>query len=104
MSQIKNVRKLFDKLDEYAFIEVMACRGGCIAGGGQPKTTIPLDDDVRLKRINSLYKNDSDLKIRYSYENINVINLYKNYLDYPMSSKAIKLLHTKFIDESYKIK
>lgn len=104
VSQIKNVRKLFDKLDEYAFIEVMACRGGCIAGGGQPKTTIPLDDDVRLKRINSLYKNDSDLKIRYSYENINVINLYKNYLDYPMSSKAIKLLHTKFIDESYKIK
>lgn len=104
VSQIKNVRKLFNKLDEYAFIEVMACRGGCIAGGGQPKTTIPLDDDIRLQRMESLYQNDSNLKIKYSYENIDVINLYKNYLDYPMSNKAIKLLHTKFVDESYKIK
>lgn len=103
VSQIKNAKKLFDKLEEYDFIEVMACRGGCIAGAGQPKTTIPLDDDIRLSRINSLYKEDSNLKIRYSFENKDIINLYKNYLENPMSKKSIELLHTNFKDESYKI-
>ncbi len=103
VSQIKNAKKLFNKLEEYDFIEVMACRGGCVAGAGQPKTTIPLDDDIRLERSNSLYKNDSNLKIRSPFENKNIINLYKNYLEKPMSKKSLELLHTNFKDESYKI-
>ena len=56
----------------YDFIEVMACRGGCIGGGGQPRTAVPTDDTLRKSRIEMLYKKDSDAPLRASYQNPDV--------------------------------
>jgi len=53
----------------YDFVEVMACRGGCIGGGGQPRTAVPTDDNLRKSRITPLYKKDSGLALRASYQN-----------------------------------
>ena len=80
--------------EEIHFIEVMACPGGCIGGGGQP---IPTNKEIIKKRAEALYKDDERSKIRKSYQNPHVKELYKNYLGHPGSEKAHKLLHTHFI-------
>ncbi len=77
----------------YEFIEVMACRGGCIAGGGQP---IGTDDDVRKKRTGGLYSDDEKCTLRRSHENPSIIKLYEGYLEKPLSHKAHELLHTSY--------
>ncbi len=76
------------------FIEVMACKGGCIGGGGQP---IPTTDEIRLKRSNALYKDDEERKIRKSHENPYIKKLYEEYLGKPGSEKAHHLLHTHYV-------
>jgi len=53
----------------YDFIEVMACRGGCVGGGGQPRTAVPTDDNLRKSRVATLYKKDSGLELRASHQN-----------------------------------
>ncbi len=91
-----NVRKLMEKMkagEEYHFIEMMACPGGCIGGGGQPITAT---DDIRQKRIDSIYKIDKNMKLRKSHENPMVQKLYEEYLSEPGSHKAHKLLHTEY--------
>jgi len=63
------VESIISGKSTYDFVEVMACRGGCIGGGGQPRTVVPADDDLRKTRINSLYQKDGELKLRSSHQN-----------------------------------
>ncbi len=67
---IGNIEPVIDNLGKYDYIEVMACPGGCIGGGGQP---IPTTDEVRKKRIAALYKLDKSKKIRKAHENKGVL-------------------------------
>lgn len=84
----------------YDFIEVMTCRGGCIGGGGQPKTEIPMTDMIRFARIASLYNRDSSMTLRLSHENPEIIKLYQEFYEAPLSEKAEQMLHTSYTDRS----
>ncbi len=77
----------------YHFIEVMACPGGCVGGGGQP---YGVSNEVRMARAQGLYDDDEACAVRYSHENPYVKKLYAEYLDAPLSEKAHHLLHTKY--------
>ena len=77
----------------YHFVEVMACRGGCIAGGGQPYGT---EDNIREKRIAGLYADDEQSTLRCSHHNPEIKEVYKKFLGKPMSKKAHRLLHTHY--------
>lgn len=92
---LREVQKARDEGKEppYHFIEVMACRGGCIAGGGQPYGTT---DEVRLKRIAGLYKDDQQSEVRGSHLNPEIIQIYKEFLGEPLSETSHKYLHTKY--------
>lgn len=83
---------------DYQFIEIMACPGGCIMGGGQPivSSKIRSKIDVRAKRAESLYKIDENSKLRKSHENPALKKLYEEYLEKPGSYRAHKLLHTTY--------
>lgn len=105
---LKNARLILDEIREgktrWQFIEFMSCPGGCIGGGGQPRTSLPPSDEIRQARIASLYKLDSGVyKKRLSYKNEEIRQVYKNYLDHPMSEKAEQLLHTHYTDRSGKL-
>ena len=69
---IGNIEQVLEKLDSYDYIEVMACPGGCIGGGGQP---IPTTDEIRKKRITALYKIDKSKKIREAHRNKGVLEV-----------------------------
>lgn len=97
-----NAKEILDEVREaklkgerapYEFIEIMACRGGCIAGGGQP---IGTDDEVRKERTAGLYTDDERCTLRKSHENPSIQTLYKEYLGTPLSHKAHELLHTVY--------
>lgn len=75
------------------FIEIMACRGGCIAGGGQPYGT---DDEVREERTEGLYTDDEKSVKRCSHQNPSIKKIYADYLGEPLSEKAHHLLHTEY--------
>lgn len=76
----------------------MACKGGCIGGGGQPKA---LKKQVILeKRAEGLNNIDRSLEIRTSHDNPMVKAIYEKYLDYPLSHKAHELLHTKYFNRT----
>ncbi|MFO7937702.1 MAG: NADH-dependent [FeFe] hydrogenase, group A6 [Kiritimatiellia bacterium] len=77
----------------FDFIEVMACRGGCISGGGQP---LGVTDEVRKKRIQGLYKDDEMSTLRMSHQNPQIKKAYDEYLGKPLSEKAHKLLHNHY--------
>lgn len=77
----------------YHFIEIMACPGGCIGGGGQP---IPTNEDIRAKRAMAIYEEDSSLPIRKSHQNPEVQQLYKEFLGQPLGHKSHDLLHTHY--------
>ena len=79
----------------YHFIEVMACPGGCIGGGGQP---IPTSMEIRQKRMNAIYSEDENMVLRKSHENPDVIAIYKEFLDKPNSHKSHELLHTHYVE------
>ncbi len=78
----------------YHFIEIMACPGGCLGGGGQP---IPTDSDIRMKRNRAIYQEDTGMKLRKSHENPEVIQIYNEFLEKPLSHKSHELLHTTYI-------
>lgn len=82
----------------YDFIEVMTCEGGCIAGGGQPRVHFPVTNEVKLARMRGLYKSDVDSKCRISDENEDIIRVYKEFLEAPLSEKAHELLHTTYVN------
>jgi iron only hydrogenase large subunit-like protein len=96
---IGNVAPILDEIEKgeskYHFIEVMACPGGCINGGGQPIHQKP--DKVR-KRIQTLYEIDSKMKHRKSHENESVKKLYKEFFGEPNGHLAHKILHTHYVD------
>ena len=79
----------------YHFIEIMACPGGCIGGGGQP---IPTSTEIRENRIKAIYSEDEHMILRKSHENPEVMILYKEFLDKPNSHKAHELLHTHYVE------
>jgi len=97
-----NARKLIEKLlsgeKSYQFIEVMACPGGCITGGGQPLVNPSYMDimEVREKRAKATYDEDAALTIRKSHENPDVIKIYKEFLEEPNSHISHKYLHTTY--------
>jgi len=72
----------------------MACPGGCIMGGGQPRSD---DPDVRTKRLSGLYREDEEKTLRKSHENPFIVSLYGDYLEHPNSHKAHELLHTHYV-------
>ena len=78
---------------DYTFIEVMACPGGCIGGGGQP---IGTTNSVRQARIKALYEIDRHLPYRKSHENPDIIKLYDEFLGEPLGETAHALLHTHY--------
>lgn len=81
------------KEPSFHFIEVMACRGGCIGGGGQP---YGVTDDLREKRAAALYKDDEKSEIRQSHNNPEIKAIYKDFLGAPLSEKSHKYLHTTY--------
>lgn len=94
---LSNARKIMELIKagkaDYAFIEIMCCPGGCIGGGGQP---FGGTDELRLKRMEAIYKADSRLPIRKSHENPAVIKLYEEFLVEPLGGKSHHLLHTNY--------
>ena len=99
---VANVQSVLEKIRNargkgedppYHFIEVMACKGGCIAGGGQPYGT---DDEIRQKRIEGIYSDDEKSVIRKSHLNPDIMKVYEEFLGAPLSEKSHKLLHTHY--------
>lgn len=78
---------------DYHFIEFMACPGGCLGGGGQP---IPTNPEIRQKRAEAIYAEDSGLPLRKSHDNPEVQKLYKDFLKEPLGEMSHHLLHTKY--------
>lgn len=81
----------------YHFIEVMGCPGGCIMGGGQPRSN---DPDVKTKRMSAIYDEDESKVIRKSHENPSIQELYKDFLGVPNGHLSHDLLHTHYVDRS----
>ncbi|MDL2221799.1 [FeFe] hydrogenase, group A [Parabacteroides sp. OttesenSCG-928-N08] len=99
-----NARKLLEEIregkSEFHAIEIMACPGGCIGGGGQP---LHHGNSILLKaRSNALYEEDYNKPLRKSHENPYIVKLYEEYLGKPMSEKAHHLLHTHYFNKSEK--
>jgi NADP-reducing hydrogenase subunit HndD len=92
-----NARKLMELMKrgqaDYHFIEIMACPGGCIGGGGQP---IPTNTEIREKRIAAIYAADRDMPLRKSHENPAIKVLYEEFLGEPLGEMSHKLLHTSY--------
>jgi iron-only hydrogenase group A len=96
---LDNARKLMDKVVEgtadYHFIEIMACPGGCVGGGGQ---ALPASNEKRTLRAQALYHDDKHVqKFRQSHENPAVKQLYETFLYEPLGERSHKLLHTHYV-------
>ena len=97
-----NARKLLDKMKsgeaQYHFVEVMACPGGCVNGGGQPIQPSQVRSwiDLRSERAKAIYEEDESLTLRKSQDNPYVKKLYDEYFEHPGSHKAHELLHTTY--------
>lgn len=91
---------------DYQFVEIMACPGGCIMGGGQPIKSAKIREtiDVRKKRADAMYSIDEKSKIRMSHKNPVLLKIYEEYLGEPGGNLAHKLLHTHYeAKEKYRI-
>lgn len=103
---LREAAKMLDKIrageEFYHAIEIMACTGGCVGGGGQPKAKKRIE--TLKQRAEGLNNIDSSLELRVSNENPRVLAIYDKYLDYPMSHKAHELLHTKYFARVKKTK
>ncbi|KOH43148.1 NADH-dependent [FeFe] hydrogenase, group A6 [Sunxiuqinia dokdonensis] len=93
-----NAQKVMDEVksgtSQYHFIEVMACPGGCLGGGGQP---IPTSPEIREKRMEAIYAEDAGMPLRKSHENPEILKIYQDFLGEPLGLKSHHLLHTKYI-------
>ena len=102
-SGLANARKVLEEIKsgkaDYQFVEIMACPGGCIMGGGQPikSSKIRSEVDVRKLRADALYTIDEKSTIRKSHENPVLKKIYKDYLGEPGGHLAHELLHTKYV-------
>ena len=92
LDRVRAARKAGEETP-YHFIEIMACPGGCIGGGGQP---YGVDNERRKLRAAGLYQDDRDRTLRHSHENPEVIRLYKDFLGQPLGARAHELLHTRY--------
>ena len=122
-SGLANARQLCEEIKsgkaDFHFLEVMACPGGCIGGGGQPRTAVPPQDWVREARIESMYNHDAagtitgtpanaaagqdavkGMKLNLSHENPQVAEIYEEFLEKPLSHLAHELCHTTYEDRS----
>ncbi len=105
-SGLGNARKLLDLIREgkanYHFVEIMACPGGCVNGGGQPTQSsyVRSFTDLRSKRAAVLYNIDENMDLRKSHDNPAVMELYKEFLGKPGSHKAHEILHTHYTKRS----
>ena len=106
-----NARKLLDSIKageaSYDFIEIMACPGGCVNGGGQPiqPSSVRSWTDLRAERAKSIYEEDVSLPIRKSHENPVIKEMYDKYFGEPGSHKAHEILHTHYTArENYPVK
>ena len=103
VSGTANAKKLLTAIkngeEQYDFIEVMACPGGCVNGGGQPTQPAVVRNNVDLKalRASVLYTADKNMDLRKSHENSAVKMLYDEYFGEPNSHKAHEILHTKYV-------
>ena len=99
-SGLGNARKLLEKIQagecDYHIIEIMACPGGCLNGGGQPY--INGDEEILKNRFEAIYSDDRNSTIRKSHENPSIKKLYKDFLGEPGSPLAHKLLHTSYTE------
>ncbi|MDP4153777.1 MAG: [Fe-Fe] hydrogenase large subunit C-terminal domain-containing protein, partial [Bacillota bacterium] len=101
-SGLANAKKLLEKVvsgeKQYHFVEIMACPGGCVNGGGQiiQPSSVTNYIDVRVERAKGLYKEDSGMTLRKSHENPVVKELYDSYFGEPGSHKAHHILHTSY--------
>ena len=98
-----NARALLEKVQrgeaDYHFIEIMACPGGCVTGGGQPiqSSKVRAEIDLKAERAKAIYDEDRSLGIRKSHENPYIKKLYEEYLGEPCGHKSHKLLHTHYV-------
>ena len=103
-SGLGNAQKIMEEIKsgkaDYQFVEIMACPGGCVMGGGQPikSSKTRMEVDVRKLRADSLYSIDEKSTIRKSHENPAVKKIYEEYLEEPGSYRAHKLLHTHYVE------
>lgn len=108
VSGLANARKLLDDIKagkaEYHFIEVMACPGGCVNGGGQPTqpSSVRNFTDLKALRAKALYESDKNNALRKSHDNPVIKELYDTYLEKPGSHKAHEILHTSYVDRTKK--
>jgi NADH-quinone oxidoreductase subunit G/NADP-reducing hydrogenase subunit HndD len=97
-SGLKGATKLMEEIrlgtSPYHFIEVMGCPGGCISGGGQPR---PVDDMVRRKRLEAIYREDEGKTLRKSHQNKDITMLYREFLGQPLGHLSHELLHTSYL-------
>ena len=104
VSGLNNARKVLDKVknkeEDFAAIEIMACPGGCVNGGGQPIRIDEEQIDVIKARQQGIYNIDKNKIKRISLDNEEVKTLYNEYLEKPGSHKAHELLHTFYVDHS----
>ena len=103
---LKAARKVAEAVSrgeaDYAFIEVMACPGGCLGGGGQPRAKKSYQGS-RSSRSEALYAIDRERSIRRSHENPQIQRMYEDFLGEPLSSKSHHLLHTDYRDRHLSI-
>jgi iron-only hydrogenase group A len=94
---LANAKQLMELVDagkaDYHFVEIMACPGGCLGGGGQP---IPTSAEIREKRAAAIYEEDANMPIRKSHENPEIVSVYEEFLGKPLSHKSHELLHTNY--------
>jgi len=92
-----NAKKIMDSIksgkSHYHFIEFMACPGGCLGGGGQP---IPTSPEIRRKRAEAIYSEDTGMPLRKSHLNPEITKIYNDFLGKPLGEKSHHLLHTKY--------
>ncbi len=99
----KAIQEIKEGKADFQMLEVMACPGGCINGGGQPNSCD--NSTIKQERADGLYKEDTELQFRKSHYNPSIQKLYAEYLEAPNSHKAHELLHTLYVDRfanSYK--
>ncbi len=97
-SGLSNAAKLLKEIESghspYHFIEIMCCPNGCISGGGQPR---PITEEIRIKRMEALYREDEGKALRKSHENPFISQIYKDFLKEPLGLKSHELLHTTYV-------
>ena len=103
VSGLSNAKVILDEIQSgnspYHLVEIMACPGGCVNGGGQPQqpASVRNNTDIRALRAKALYDQDASMKIRKSHENPAVKKLYEEFLEAPGSHKAHEILHTSYV-------